>query len=449
MLQRSYIALMVPVLLASCGAEPTAPEDLTQAAAIRPASPAARPLPVISDGRTDGSPTFYFLFPIVAGPAPHAQPFDQDAAPTVTICRAVNGACVETVAEFPYADQPGASPTTVRQWSSLEFYIATWVTPRARAGARYRATVTARGSAVGFADIQLVRRLGDLRSVPKDVVGVVAGWPLPIPFRIERRVDPATPLASLQLLFSDLDPSNNLRIYSLQGDGSNNQYLNIGTGPTQRGNLILARGAYQDNAIYAMDGTGGNRYQIIGPGGPAYSPDLSPDGQAFTLMYGGCAGGVHVATANSDGTALTVFPICATQTPRWSPLGDRLAYSYATTLYTVKVDGTDVQTVASFTGVLAGQAWSPDGTALVFSWRPTTAANFGIYRINVDGSGLQQITNGPADDFVPDWSPTGDWLAVFSTRSGNLALWGIRADGSDPTLIPAGTAQPEAVRWKR
>lgn len=107
MLKRSYTILMVPVLLASCGAEPTAPEDLTQAAAIRPASPAARPLPVISDGRTDGSPTFYFLFPIVAGPAPHAQPFDQDAAPTVTICRAVNGACVETVAEFPYADQPG------------------------------------------------------------------------------------------------------------------------------------------------------------------------------------------------------------------------------------------------------------------------------------------------------------------------------------------------------
>ena len=78
-----------------------------------------------------------------------------------------------------------------------------------------------------------------------------------------------------------------------------------------------------------------------------------------------------------------------------------------------------------------------------------TAANFGIYRIKVDGTGLQQITNVPADDFVQDWSPTGDWLAAFSTRSGSLALWGIRVDGSEPTTISAGTAQPDAVRWKR
>ena len=448
MLNRTCIALLLPILLASCGTEPTPFEDVTQASAIRPAALAARPMPVISDGRTDGSPAFYFLFPIVAERAPHAQPFDQDAAPTVTICRLVSGSCAEIVAEFPYSDGAGASLSTVRQWSNLEFYIATWVTPRTKAGERYRATVTARRNVMGFADIQLVRRLPDLRFVPRDVVGVVAGWPLPIRFRIERGAAQATPLASLQLLFADLDASNNLRIYSMQGDGSNRQYLNVGTGPTQRGDLILARGAYQDNAIYAMDGTGGNRHQILGPG-PSYSPDLSPDGQSFTLMYGDCAGGHPIATARSNGTALTVLPICATQVPRWSPLGDRLAYSYGTTLYTVKVDGSDIRPVASFPGVLAGQAWSPDGTALVFSWRPVTAANFGIYRIKVDGTGLQQITNVPADDFVQDWSPTGDWLAAFSTRSGSLALWGIRVDGSEPTTISAGTAQPDAVRWKR
>ena len=448
MLNRTCVALLLPILLASCGSGPTAFENVTDPSAIRPAASPARPMPVISDGRTDGSPAFYFLFPIVAERAPNTQPFDQDAAPTVTICRFVSGACVETVAEFPYSDGPGAALSTVRQWSSLEFYIATWATPRTRAGERYRATVTSRGMALGFADIQLVRRVRDLRSVAKDEVGVVAGWPVPIPFRIERQVEQPTPLAALQLVFADLDASNNLRIYSMQGDGSNRQFLNIGTGPTQRGALILARGAYQDNAIYAMDGTGGNRRQILGPG-PSYSPDLSPDGRSFTLMYGDCAGGHPIATALSDGTGLTVLPICATQIPRWSPLGNRLAYSYGTTLYTVNIDGSGIQPIGSFPGVLGGPTWSPDGAKFAFSWKPTSAANFGIYTINVDGTGLQQITNGPADDFVQDWSPTGGWLAAFSNRSGGLALWGVRVDGSEPTMIVGGTTQPDAVRWKR
>jgi TolB protein len=47
-----------------------------------------------------------------------------------------------------------------------------------------------------------------------------------------------------------------------------------------------------------------------------------------------------------------------------------------------------------------------------------------------DGSGLRQLTNDPANDRRPTWSPDGKQIAFDSTRSGSYQVWTINPDGS-------------------
>ena len=205
------------------------------------------------------------------------------------------------------------------------------------------------------------------------------------------------PLSALQLVFSQ-NFSGNLGVYSMTGDGSNLRYLNVGTHVTARQNLILARGGWGDNQIYAMDADGGNRHVILGAG-PSYVPDLAPDGSRYVLMFGDCAGGAHPLGIAAVSGGLTVLPICTYIPPRWSPVGDRIAYGVGGALYSVKIDGSDVRTIAPSSMNVTGVAWSPDASKLVFAGRVGTATNDHLYVINADGTNLQPITNAAAESW--------------------------------------------------
>jgi Tol biopolymer transport system component len=54
-----------------------------------------------------------------------------------------------------------------------------------------------------------------------------------------------------------------------------------------------------------------------------------------------------------------------------------------------------------------------------------------IYTINTDGTNLTRLTNDPAVDEEPAWSPDGQQIAFVSERSGDSELYVMNADGSD------------------
>jgi Tol biopolymer transport system component len=62
-----------------------------------------------------------------------------------------------------------------------------------------------------------------------------------------------------------------------------------------------------------------------------------------------------------------------------------------------------------------GPSWRPDGRKLAFMSNRVTAANpeadFEIFVMNADGSGVRQLTANTLDDELPSWSPDGRKLA--------------------------------------
>jgi serine/threonine protein kinase len=73
---------------------------------------------------------------------------------------------------------------------------------------------------------------------------------------------------------------------------------------------------------------------------------------------------------------------------------------------------------------------SPDGQWLVFYSRKGSLPEGHLYVIRTDKTGLRQLTGDVFLDRVPRWSPHGDWITFFSTRSGAHNLWMIHPDGS-------------------
>ena len=100
---------------------------------------------------------------------------------------------------------------------------------------------------------------------------------------------------------------------------------------------------------------------------------------------------------------------------------------------------------------------SYDGETILFAYTETTSTktiesglwtpevSFHVYRVNVDGSGLMQLTDGPWDDFDPCWLPDGCAAFISERRGGYLrcgyracptyTLHAMNADGSDITTL--------------
>jgi TolB protein len=73
-------------------------------------------------------------------------------------------------------------------------------------------------------------------------------------------------------------------------------------------------------------------------------------------------------------------------------------------------------------------AWSPDGTQIAFASR--REQNWDLYLMQADGSGLTRLTDHPGYEGEPAWSPDGRMLAFTSSRSGNLDIFMLNiADG--------------------
>lgn len=134
--------------------------------------------------------------------------------------------------------------------------------------------------------------------------------------------------------------------------------------------------------------------------------------------------------------------------PAWSPDGAQIAYythlgRQVWAIMVANADGSNPRQLTASEGATAcsfGPVWSPDGTRIAFAIEPEAQPtcemkHTEISLINVDGSGLQILTQNEANDLVYAWTPDGAQLIFTSDRDGENQVYIMNADGSDPQRL--------------
>lgn len=256
------------------------------------------------------------------------------------------------------------------------------------------------------------------------------------------------------------------------------------TPPGKNGDIAFRR--YLDakrttGAIFTIrpDGTGIRQVTRPPRGVIDQYPDMSPDGKTIVFHRmvpcppGGGKDGIDrtcdlVYTVRRDGQGLRPLVPCAfkatdasgrivpdacvgAHTPAWSRDGSKIAFSYSLVneewsgaslklrrgIWIVNADGSDPRRV---TQLEPSTSWddepqfSPDGKKLVFTRVDLARQKDAVFTVNVDGSGLAQLTpwalNAAGD---PEWSPDGKWIVFTAPSPGNV--YKVRPDGTRLTNL--------------
>jgi TolB protein len=91
-------------------------------------------------------------------------------------------------------------------------------------------------------------------------------------------------------------------------------------------------------------------------------------------------------------------------------------------IYLQRVDGSSVIQLTNDPADDVQPSFSPDGSKITFS--SSRAGNWDIYVMDADGKHVEQLTSGLAQDLHPTFSPDGNRLAYCSlTHSGQWEIW--------------------------
>lgn len=185
----------------------------------------------------------------------------------------------------------------------------------------------------------------------------------------------------------------------------------------------------------AYAGSESPRYRSIGP--LSLSPEFAGD-QTIAALYNQD----QVLRSTDGGDTWQTWP------PRLAFVSEQDGNRE---LYTAALDGSTVEQVTSHPAADENPAWSPAYTRLAF--QSNRNGNWDIFTIRAGCQpgpaetecDLRQITDHPADDLLPAWSPDGRYIAFVSSRDGNPEIYLVDRNGGYPRRLtddPAGDWRP-------
>jgi Tol biopolymer transport system component len=196
--------------------------------------------------------------------------------------------------------------------------------------------------------------------------------------------------------------------------------------PSPDGTLLLCETFSDDgsqNGIHTIRSSDGGGLTPITsvPGGDDIPSDWSPNGKRIVFLRT-TVDALFVVNTNGTGLKqITPAGLDFSSFGDWSPQGNEIVFSQHVTpdvhssIWVVHSDGTglheiNVQPASACGGANADPSalgcnepvWSPDGTKFAFTRSHMNDVDGEIYTVNVDGTGLTQVTHAPGSG-SPDW----------------------------------------------
>jgi TolB protein len=195
-------------------------------------------------------------------------------------------------------------------------------------------------------------------------------------------------------------------------------------------------------------------------------PSWSPDGRWIAYISDRSRPGnegsyeIYVMRPNGTGLRRLTRDRWIDDQLAWSPDGRQLAFVSSRAggrfgISVINADGTGFRRLTHDGEALP--AWSPDGTTIAyerFNPRLGTSGTHELWLMSPDGSNQRQLTfppqadTGPdADDYMPEWSPSGEELAFARRYRGRTDIYAIRADGSGLRRLTRQAGQHTWPAW--
>jgi Tol biopolymer transport system component len=227
-------------------------------------------------------------------------------------------------------------------------------------------------------------------------------------------------------------------------------------GPPLKGRLAFQRSTNGSTGpLFTSDTDGRNEKQLTKatPKTSDAGVDWSPDGKRLLFsryVVDGTGEEVskQIFTIGADGSGLRA--LAADHDASYAPNGRLIAYQHAdgkvanntiqhSHIFIMDADGRHPRQVTAFpdySGDTGGARWSPDGRRLLFTRIRSNPPGAAAYTINIDGTGLKQLTPWSLGALGGDWSKSANLIVLpvhDDTGKGNFFT--VRPDGTGLTQV--------------
>ena len=138
-------------------------------------------------------------------------------------------------------------------------------------------------------------------------------------------------------------------------------------------------------------------------------------------------------------------------TPRFSPNSQEITYasigSEAARVYLFNLDTGQKEIVGDFKNMSFAPRFSPDGQEVIMSLQSDDGRDANIFTMDLRSKQTHQITNVPAINTAPSYSPDGSRITFESDRGGTQQIYVMNSDGSAQNRISFGKGRYSTPVW--
>lgn len=269
------------------------------------------------------------------------------------------------------------------------------------------------------------------------------------------------------------DSANSFRIAAVRPSGDGLRFLSPPSPRAISGLRISGDGSrivgHGDGRVIAVDNDGSNLVEFEEPAGFEIE-HISRDGQLLLWLHRPTVSEQFyaLATTTSHGSDLTSAPV-SPEIQRIggaafhsSGFGTRIVMSarfggsgLGSELYSLRLDGSDVQRLTDSDEVVFEPLPDPDGRRIAFLTQPSVSTSTQVILGVIDFGGTSRIILG-ADDVgdkgwvrMKVWSRDGDKLLarVTSRSRSSHGIWTVDASGTNTRNLIRGDYIPNALAW--